>query len=284
MRRRESDDFGPLRLECRRGTKKDMPNGVDAESALDLDITIRGAFPGAVDYARIKIGGLRRFTRHPITHARLRLTHGRRDVAASAVIAQANMDVRGRPVRAQVEAATAHEAIDKLETLIRRRLEHVGELWEPHRGPTVAPPWRHAAESIVRHPSPSGEAGISRRKSYAMAPCTVDDAVAEMELLGYDFHLFNEIGSGAAAVVYRGEPTGLRLALVAPALADQVAPFQLPVSISTQPVPCLREEAAVERLGLMNLPFLFYIDAAAGRAAVLYRRLDGDLAVITPAG
>ncbi|CAM3566990.1 sigma 54 modulation/S30EA ribosomal C-terminal domain-containing protein [Mycolicibacterium frederiksbergense] len=284
MRRREADDFGPLPTEPHGGTKRDMPNGVDAVPAFDLDITTRGVFPGAVEYARIKIGGLGRFTRHPITHARLRLTRGRRDVDGSAVIAQANMDVRGRPVRAQVEAATAREAIDKLEALMRRRLEHVCELWEPHRGPDAAPPWRHAAESGAARPPVTGEARISRRKSYAMAPCTVDEAVAEMEMLGYDFHLFHEIGCAASGVVYRDSPTGLRLALVAPALADQVAPFQLPVSISGQPVPCLREEAAVERMGLLNLPFLFYIDAAAGRASVLYRRLDGDLAVITPAG
>lgn len=261
-----------------------MSNEVEIAPVVDLDITIRGVFPGAVEYARNKIGGLGRFTRHPITHARLRLTRGHRDVAESAVIAQVNMDVRGRPVRAQVEAATAREAIDKLEARMRRRLMHVCELWEPHRGPDAAPPWRHAAESAARSPLISGEAFISRRKSFAMAPCTVDDAVVEMELLDYDFHLFNEIGSGAAAVVYRGGPTGLRLALVAPTLADQVAPFERHVSISPHPVPCLREDAAVERLDLMKLPFLFYIDAAAGRASVLYRRLDGDLAAITPAG
>ena len=56
------------------------------------------------------------------------------------------------------------------------------------------------------------------------------------------------------------------------------------VTISPHPVPCLREDAAVRRMSLMGLPFLFYIDAAQGRASVLYRRLDGDLAAITPAG
>lgn len=261
-----------------------MPNEVDVVPVIDLDITIRGVLPGAVEYARSKIGALGRFTRHPITHGRLRLTRGRRGVAGSAVIAQLNMEVRGRPVRAQVAAATAREAIDKLEMRMRRRLEHVCEFWEPHRGPDAAPPWRHAADSVAGGAPISGEAEISRRKSYAMAPGTVDEAVVEMETLDYDFHLFNEIGTGAAAVVYRTQPNGLRLALVDPTLAGQLAPFEQPVSISPQPVPCLREEAAVERMGLMKLPFLFYIDAALGRASVLYRRLDGDLTVITPAG
>lgn len=261
-----------------------MSNEAGVAPVIDLDITTRGVFPGAAEYARHKIGGLGRFTRQPITHARLRLTRGRSEVAESSVIAQVNMNVRGRPVRAQVEAATAREAIDALEVRMRRRLEHLCALWEPHRGPDAAPPWRHPALSVDCRPMPPDEARIVRRKSYAMAPCTVDDAIAEMEMLDYNFHLFNEIGSGAAAVVYRGEADDLRLALVAPALADQVAPFERPVGISRHPVPCLREDTAVARMGLMKLPFLFYIDAAAGRAGVLYRRLDGDLAVITPGG
>ena len=39
----------------------------------------------------------------------------------------------------------------------------------------------------------------------------------------------------------------------------------------------------MERLTLLALPFLFYIDAAQGRASVLYRRIDGNYGVITPA-
>ncbi len=41
-----------------------------------------------------------------------------------------------------------------------------------------------------------------------MAPCTVDEAALEMDLLDYDFHLFTEKGTGSAGVVYRGGPDG----------------------------------------------------------------------------
>ena len=87
-----------------------------------------------------------------------------------------------------------------------------------------------------------------------------------------------------AGVLYRGGPTGYRLALVAPAPADQLSPFELPVTISPQPAPCLTDEEAAERLGLLGLPFLFFIDAAEGRASVLYHRYDGHYGLITPAG
>ena len=275
--------FGPNRADCARGTTVTMADGVGASPAADVDITMRGSFPGAEEYANIKIGGLGRFARNPITHARLRLTQGDGGHAETAVVGQVNLDFLGRHIRAQVAAATAREVIDKLEERARRQLEQVRECREPRRGPAGAPPWRQGGALPVPGPNVDG-ARISRRKSFAMAPCTVDEALTEMDLLDYDFHLFNEIGSGAAAVVYRGGPTGLRLALVAPALSSAVAPFERPVTISPHPVPCLREDAAVRRMALMNLPFLFYIDAAGGRASVLYRRLDGDLAVITPAG
>lgn len=128
------------------------------------------------------------------------------------------------------------------------------------------------------------ERRVIRRKSFAMAPCTVDEAALEMDLLDYDFHLFTEKGTVSAGVLYRGGPTGYRLALVAPAPADRLSPFELPVTISPQPAPCLTEKEAAERLGLLGLPFLFYIDAAEGRASVLHHRYDGHYGLITPAG
>ena len=69
-----------------------------------------------------------------------------------------------------------------------------------------------------------------------------------------------------------------------PASPDQLAPFQLPLTISPQPIPCLTVEQATDRLGLLGLPFLFFIDAAQGRASVLYHRYDGHYGLITPAG
>ena len=116
-----------------------------------------------------------------------------------------------------------------------------------------------------------------------MAPCTVDEALTEMELLDYDFHLFTEKGTHTAGLLYRGEPTGYRLALVAPSLAGELSPFTALVTISPHPPPCIRAEDAPSRLRLLGLPFLFFIDAALGQACVLYSRYDGHYGVITPA-
>jgi ribosome-associated translation inhibitor RaiA len=264
-----------------------MDNAVQAPAVVNVDVTTHGEFPDAVEYARTKIGSLGRLTRRPIEHARVRLTRRKNPGVEFPVVAQANLDVRGHIVRAQVEATTAHEAVDRLEARLRRRLEHLRELRDAPRGPDAAPPWRHGGEPSHRPqfaPRGTDVPNVLRRKSFAMAPCTVDDAVTEMEMLDYDFHLFTEVGSGSAGVVYRSGPAGYRLALVSPALAGDVAAFDGPVTISPHTVPCLREDDAMERLALLNLPFLFFIDAAQGRASVLYRRYDGDYGLMTPAG
>lgn len=253
-------------------------------------MTTHGELPGAADYARAKIGALGRLTHRPVLHARVRLTKHRDPAVERPVVAQANLDVDGRLVRAQVQGVTPREAVDRLDARLRHRLERTAEHWEARRGalPEDGPQqWRHESEPTHRSsyfPRSADERRVMRRKSFAMAPCTVDEAAREMDLLDYDFHLFTEKGTGTAGVLYRGGPTGYRLALVAPSLADQLSPFKLPLTVSPQPVPCLTDEDATERLGLLGLPFLFFIDAAQGRASVLYHRYDGHYGLITPAG
>lgn len=266
-----------------------MRHGTEHSRDIDIDVTTRGDLPGAADYARCKIGALGRLTHRPVLHARVKLTKLRDLAVEYPVVAQANIDVNGRIVRAQFQGVTAREAVDGLEARLRRTLEHVAAHFEVHKGekPAGAHPWRHESQRAPRakfFPRSADDRQILRRKSFTLGPCTVDEAVDEMELQDYDFHLFTEKGSGAAGVLYRGGPTGYRLALVAPGLADELRPFEGPVTISPHPPPCLREQDAIERMGLLGVPFLFFIDAAFGRVSVLYRRYDGHYGVITPAG
>src|SRR5690606_18045753 len=104
-----------------------MSNGAEASPVVDVEVTTHGDFPGIAEYARTKIGGLARIVHRPILRARVRLTRSHDPAVERPVVAQGNLDVQGRPVRAQVEADTAQEAIDKLESRLRRRLEHLAE-------------------------------------------------------------------------------------------------------------------------------------------------------------
>jgi ribosome-associated translation inhibitor RaiA len=258
-------------------------------AAFDVEVTTHGQLPGAGDYARTKIGELGRLTHEPVLHAHVKLGEHGDPAVARRVIAQANLDVNGRLVRAQVEGATAREAIDRLEARLRHRLERSAEHWEARRGgtPRVGPhEWRHQSEPTHRpnyFPRPEGERQIMRHKSYSVPTCTVEDAALEMELLDYDFHLFTEEGTKQDSVLYHGGPAEYRLAQVNPQPADELAPFELPLTISPQPAPPLTVEEAIERIGLLGLPFLFFVDTARRRGALLYHRYDGHYGLITPA-
>jgi ribosome-associated translation inhibitor RaiA len=267
-----------------------MRNSTERSPVFDVDVTIHGELPGAAEYARDKIGRLGRFAHRTVRDARVKLTRHPDPAVERPVVAQANLDLDGRLVRAQVAGVTAGEAIDRLEARLRRRLQRAAKAGETQRDklPASIPhEWRHQSEPTHRPGYlllPEGERRLVRRKSFTLATCTVDEAALEMDLLDYEFHLFTEKGTGIASVLYRAGPTGYRLAQVIPVQPEQLTPFELPVTLSPHKIPCITVEQGIERLGLLGLPFLFFIDAAQGRANVLYHRYDGHYGLITPAG
>lgn len=257
--------------------------------AFHIDVTTQGQPPGIDDYVREKIGGLSRFTHRPVLHARVRLSRHADPAVARPVIAQANLDVNGRPVRAQVQGENAREAVDRLEARLWRRLEHIASRSEAKYGnksQTGLHEWHAHYERTDRpsyYPRPIDERRIIRRKSFTLGTCTIDEAAQEMELLDNDFHLFTEKGTGQASVLYRTDSAGYRMAQVMP-LPGELAPHELPVSVSPQPAPRLTIGRAKQRLSLLRLPFLFFVDVDQGRAGVLYHRYDGHYGLISPAG
>ncbi|MFW3113474.1 ribosome-associated protein [Mycobacterium haemophilum DSM 44634] len=281
--------FGPYHAGSCRRNNEIMRHKTDLPATLDVEVTTHGRLPGGGEYARTKIGELGRFTHQPVLHAHVKLSKHADPAVARQVIAQANLDVNGRLVRAQVSGTTVREAIDRLQARLRYQLEHVAEHWGARRGraPSAEPhEWRHQSEPMHRpsyFPRPPDQRRIIRRKAFTLGTRTVDEAGQEMELLDYDFHLFTEQGTKQASVLYRSAPTGYRLAQVKPS-PEELAPYALALTISPQPAPPLTVERATERLSLLGLPFLFFIDVAQGRAAVLYHRYDGHYGLIYPAG
>lgn len=254
--------------------------------AFEIDLTTHGQWPGIKDYVREKIGSLGRLTRQPVLHARVRLSRHGDPAVARPVVAQANLDVNGRHVRAQVQGENAHDAVDLLEARLWRRLEKLTNRPERGHGNGFQAEPHRQSESSARpgyFPLPPDERRIIRRKSFTLGKHTLDEAAQEMELLDYDFHLFTEAGTGQASVLYRTGSVGYRLAQVMP-LPGELAPHNLRVTVSGQPPPRLTIERAVERFSLLKLPFLFFVDVAEGRAGVLYQRYDGHYGLISPAG
>jgi hypothetical protein len=223
-----------------------------------------------------------------VLSARVRLTRHGDPAVSRPVVAQGNLDVNGRVVRAQAVGDSADEAIDRLEARLRTQLGRLAEHWEARRGraPSSAPhEWRHQSERARRqrwYPRPEDEREVVRRKSYALRRCTVDEAALDMDQLDFDFHFFTEVGTGRDSVLYRAGENGYRLAQVVPPRPHELAAYRLPVAISPQAAPELTTEEAIGRLNGLDLPFLFFLDVDGRRGAVLYHRYDGHYGLITP--
>jgi hypothetical protein len=217
--------------------------------------------------------------------ARARLTQYGDPALERPCVAQANLDVNGRQVRAQVAGPTMHEAVDALHDRLLERIERATGDWEAIRGGRpAASEWRRTSPPAQRapyFPRPAEDRQIVRHKAFAVPRETAEEAAFDMEMLDYGFHLFTEEGSGVDSVLYRGGDGTLRLAMLEPR-PDEVEAGETPFTTSPHPAPELSIDQAIEHLELMGWPFVFFRDAATGRGSVLYHRYDGHYGLLVP--
>lgn len=240
------------------------------------------------EYAREKIGHALDHAPEPVQSARVRMTGHRDPAVAKPVVAQVNVNMPGRAVRAQVAAETPREAVDLLEARLRARFERLSRHWEALRGGRAkfeAHEWRHGGpvrDRLPYYPRRLEQREVVRRKSYALADETCDEAAFDMEMMDYDFQLFTETGTGLDSVLYRTDGGEYRLAQTDPH-PEAVALAAVPFTVSAAPAPELDLGNATVRLELTRWPFVFFRDRDTGRGSVLYHRYDGHYGLITPA-
>ncbi|MBL1077989.1 hypothetical protein JK358_26650 [Nocardia sp. 2] len=113
----------------------------------------------------------------------------------------------------------------------------------------------------------SAQRPIVRRKDCRLQVATPAVAARVLDSMDYDAHLFIDADTGSDAVVCWTGPLGVRT------LRQQ-----------RDAVPALFDDEAAARLCLGGLPYLFYLDPDTRRGRLLYRRIDGDLTLVTAAG
>jgi hypothetical protein len=255
---------------------------------LQVQTETRGEVPvAAVGSAVEKVRSALRAAHEPVLFARVKLTTSADPAVERPAIAQVNIDLNGRLIRAQAAAETMDEAIDCMHGRLRVRLERAARHWEAIRGRTVAPApheWRHQSPHTRRlpyFPRPPEEREVIRHKSYALRRLTPDEAIAEMELLDYDFHLFTEEETDQDSVVYRTD-SGYRLAQADPQ-PRRLGPLDPSITVSEIPAPVLTLAEATTRLEALGRSFLFFVDTATSRGNLIYHRYDGHYGLITSA-
>lgn len=209
--------------------------------------------------------------------ARVRLKTGNCD--GGPLVAQVNLRVHDTPARVHAVTAGVDDLAPALARL-DRQIVTVCAQWRPRS-------WPDRTRRMLTVPA---DAVITRRKPVVLQRITPLEAVAVMDAMDYDVHLFTDVETGEDAVVYRAGPSGMRLARqhhVYPpgwSWSSSVSGPPAPLVVDSRRAPALPEAAAVRRVCEHGLRFLFFTDPASGRGRLLYPRYDGDLGLITPAG
>jgi hypothetical protein len=188
-----------------------------AAPVADVEVVLRGDVPpGARDHAHRMVNDLARYSPDPILHARVRVTAAADPAQERPVITQANVDVNGRLVRAQVAARSADEGIDLLFDVLKQRLFDDLDLMDYQF--QLFTDLDTGQDSVVYR---AGETGYRMaqlrpdpRRSWTTAvPMTISgqpaprlglpEAIERLNLTALPFLFFADVDSGRGRVLYR---------------------------------------------------------------------------------
>ncbi|WP_436498344.1 ribosome hibernation promotion factor [Actinokineospora sp. HUAS TT18] len=229
-------------------------------------VVVRGVLGIGIDeYAEAKVTAVLRRAHGPVRHVRITVTRRPDPAVAEPLVAMAHVDVGGVVLHAHATAETAHTAVDRL----AHRLSHQVATHARHRrGPRPTSVNRGTAPGrrVVAHPA------------YGAGRCSVEEAIADLDALGYDFHLFTD-DSGEDCLVRR---TAGGYLLAAAHGSPPSAEWPMPVWSCDGAAPRMDAGKAQVRLDLSAEPLLFYVDDTDNRGRLLYRRADGDYGLVFP--
>lgn len=195
--------------------------------------------------------------------------------------AKARLDLDGRLVRAHVAAGTIREAVDLLDARIGAQLARVRDRAAATRLRSRDDAWHHGDPPSPRppyFPRPVEEREVVRQKTFAPTTITPEEAVAEAELLDYDFFLFRNADTGVDNVVFRIDGNW---ELMAP---DGSPDSDSPVPAAAAEPARVSVDEARRLLDLGDERFVFFLDPDTTRGGVLYRRYDGHYGLVTTEG
>lgn len=221
-----------------------------------------------------------------VTHVRVRMEHSQDRNRERPTSLRAVIDLRGGAVRADVRADTTRSAIDAIEVKLRSQLRDRAERRAAlqHRGVNDGS-WRHGDPATERpdyFPRPVEERQVVRLKSVAPVGSDVEEAIFDLTSMDYDFYLFTESATRCDALVFHDDDRHGVVVEFAGATTGTSVRLPDGVRVVETPTPTLTLGAARERLDAGHEPRVFFIDADAGRAHVLYRRYDGHYGLIVP--
>src|SRR5579875_2271877 len=188
----------------------------------NMEIVVRGRNVVVPDHYRQhvadKLAKLERYD-HKIHRADVELQHEKNPRQnGSCQHVEITCRTRGPVVRSEACAEDFYTALDIAADRLERRLRQAADRRRVHHGRRTPPSLAEVAAAL--EPDAGEGAGeldsvdgvdagehepgrIVRVKEHTAEPMSVDQALLQMELVGHDFFLFNDVDSGRPSVVYR---------------------------------------------------------------------------------
>jgi putative sigma-54 modulation protein len=152
--------------------------------------------PAIREYAESKLAKLDRHL-HETAQVELELSMERNPAISDAHVAEATIWTKGPVVRAREASSDMKASIDLLVGKLERQVKRAREKRRRRltRAPAPAPTPAFSTENE--------EPQLVRTKQFVLQPMSPEEAVLQLELVGHDFFVFKNAGSGDVNVVYR---------------------------------------------------------------------------------
>jgi putative sigma-54 modulation protein len=154
--------------------------------------------PKLRDYAQRKMGKLAKQLAEP-TRVEVELAVERNPSIADNHIAEATIWTKGPVLRAREAAPDMRVSIDRLVDKLERQVTRYRQKRRHEHE-------RHDVPEELTNPTsirPEEDAVIVKTKQFALDPMTPEEAIVQLELIGHDFFVFRDLGSGEVNVLYR---------------------------------------------------------------------------------
>jgi putative sigma-54 modulation protein len=151
------------------------------------------------DYAEQKLGKLERQLTDP--RVELELTVEKNPSIAESQVAEATIWTRGPVLRAREASSDMRASIDQLVEKLERQVTRYRTRGRSRRRRAARA--SDPAQEPVSVSEEQSEPEIVKTKQFVVNPMNAEEAVLQLELIGHDFFVFRNAGSGDVNVVYR---------------------------------------------------------------------------------
>lgn len=173
-----------------------------------MDMVVKGrrfeVTPTVRDYAQEKVGRVTKLLDTLIMGIEVELFTERNPAIENNQVAEVTVRTKGHYIRAREAATDMFAAIDLVSEKLERQARKLkGKVVDRHNGHAHKGAFVPSAAEVGADAVPGPEGDIVKTKNVEVKAMSADEAILQMELLGHDFFVFAEEGSGDIGVLYR---------------------------------------------------------------------------------